>query len=72
MDIEFSRVVLGPVGNFINSNDYHYQTLKDNFDVLKFTDVWNRLHFTMGILYVTQSGFLSLINMYFPIIILNI
>ncbi|KAJ0552484.1 hypothetical protein HanHA89_Chr08g0285761 [Helianthus annuus] len=26
------------------------------------------LHFTMGILYVTRSGFLSLINMYFPII----
>ncbi|MFS8004211.1 putative poly(A)-specific ribonuclease [Helianthus anomalus] len=41
MDIEISVVVLRPVGNFINRNDYHYQTLKDNFDVLKFTDVWN-------------------------------
>ncbi|KAJ0948683.1 putative poly(A)-specific ribonuclease [Helianthus annuus] len=38
MDIEFSGVVLHPGGNFINGSDYHYQTLKDNFDVLKFTD----------------------------------
>ncbi|TYJ37866.1 hypothetical protein E1A91_A05G405000v1, partial [Gossypium mustelinum] len=30
MDIEFSGVVLRPVGTFKNINDYNYQTLKDN------------------------------------------
>lgn len=35
MDTEFPGVVLRPVGNFKNSNDYHYQTLKDNVDMLK-------------------------------------
>lgn len=35
MDTEFPGIVLRPVGNFKNSNDYHYQTLKDNVDVLK-------------------------------------
>ncbi|XP_009760590.1 putative CCR4-associated factor 1 homolog 7 [Nicotiana tabacum] len=35
MDTEFPGVVLRPVGNFKNSNDYHYQTLKDNVDLLK-------------------------------------
>lgn len=35
MDTEFPGVVLRPVGTFKNSNDYHYQTLKDNVDLLK-------------------------------------
>lgn len=35
MDTEFPGVVIRPVGNFKNSNAYHYQTLKDNVDMLK-------------------------------------
>ncbi|XP_071710329.1 probable CCR4-associated factor 1 homolog 7 [Rutidosis leptorrhynchoides] len=35
MDTEFPGIVIRPVGNFKNSNDYHYQTLKDNVDMLK-------------------------------------
>ncbi|KAL8230420.1 hypothetical protein R6Q57_000198 [Mikania cordata] len=35
MDTEFPGIVLRPVGNFKNNNDYHYQTLKDNVDMLK-------------------------------------
>ena len=35
MDTEFPGIALRPVGNFKNSNDYHYQTLKDNVDMLK-------------------------------------
>ncbi|XP_044479590.1 probable CCR4-associated factor 1 homolog 6 [Mangifera indica] len=35
MDTEFPGIVLRPVGNFKNGNDYHYQTLKDNVDMLK-------------------------------------
>ncbi|KAJ6745373.1 CCR4-ASSOCIATED FACTOR 1-like protein 10-RELATED [Salix koriyanagi] len=35
MDTEFPGVVLRPVGNFKNINDYNYQTLKDNVDMLK-------------------------------------
>ncbi|KAL6563167.1 ccr4 associated factor [Orobanche minor] len=35
MDTEFPGVVLRPLGNFKNSSDYHYQTLKDNVDLLK-------------------------------------
>lgn len=35
MDTEFPGIVLRPVGNFKNSNDYHYQTLKDNVDMFK-------------------------------------
>ncbi|CAI9754145.1 unnamed protein product [Fraxinus pennsylvanica] len=34
MDTEFPGVVLRPVGNFKNPNDYHFQTLKDNVDML--------------------------------------
>ncbi|KAL3587108.1 hypothetical protein D5086_013975 [Populus alba] len=33
MDTEFPGVVLRPVGNFKNINDYNYQTLKDNVDM---------------------------------------
>lgn len=35
MDTEFPGIVLRPVGNFKNSYDFHYQTLKDNVDMLK-------------------------------------
>lgn len=35
MDTEFPGIVLRPVGNFKNANDYHYQTLKDNVNLLK-------------------------------------
>ncbi|KAF8400538.1 hypothetical protein HHK36_013837 [Tetracentron sinense] len=35
MDTEFPGIVLRPVGNFKNSTDYHYQTLKANVDLLK-------------------------------------
>ncbi|CAH9112911.1 unnamed protein product [Cuscuta epithymum] len=35
MDTEFPGIVIRPVGNFKNSNDYHYQTLKNNVDMLK-------------------------------------
>ncbi|CAI9786812.1 unnamed protein product [Fraxinus pennsylvanica] len=34
MDTEFPGIVLRPVGNFNNSNDYHFQTLKDNVNML--------------------------------------
>ncbi|KAL0342173.1 UNVERIFIED_CONTAM: putative CCR4-associated factor 16 [Sesamum calycinum] len=35
MDTEFPGIVLRPVGNFKNANDYHYQTLKENVNLLK-------------------------------------
>lgn len=35
MDTEFPGVVLRPVGAFKNINEYNYQTLKDNVDMLK-------------------------------------
>lgn len=35
MDTEFPGVVLRPVGNFKHINDFNYQTLKDNVDMLK-------------------------------------
>ncbi|XP_015933705.1 probable CCR4-associated factor 1 homolog 6 [Arachis duranensis] len=35
MDTEFPGIVLRPVGNFKNSYDFHYQTLKENVDMLK-------------------------------------
>ncbi|CAN6570411.1 hypothetical protein ACFX2I_025212 [Malus domestica] len=35
MDTEFPGIVIRPVGNFKNGYDYHYQTLKDNVDMLK-------------------------------------
>ena len=34
-DTEFPGIVVRPVGTFKNTNDYHYQTLKSNVDVLK-------------------------------------
>lgn len=35
MDTEFPGIVIRPVGNFKNSSDYHYLTLKANVDLLK-------------------------------------
>ena len=35
MDTEFPGVVIRPVGAFKNINDYNYQTLKENVDMLK-------------------------------------
>ncbi|GAU42603.1 hypothetical protein TSUD_49520 [Trifolium subterraneum] len=35
MDTEFPGIVLRPVGNFKSNYDFHYQTLKDNVDMLK-------------------------------------
>lgn len=35
MDTEFPGIVLRPVGNFNSNYDFHYQTLKDNVDMLK-------------------------------------
>ena len=35
MDTKFHGVVLRPMENFKNINDYNYQTLKDNVDMLK-------------------------------------
>ncbi|KAH1158071.1 hypothetical protein GYH30_030353 [Glycine max] len=34
MDTKFHGVVLRPMENFKNINDYNYQTLKDNVDML--------------------------------------
>lgn len=39
MDTEFPGIVLRPVGNFKSSNEYHYQTLKDNVDMLKLIQI---------------------------------
>ncbi|XP_047941947.1 probable CCR4-associated factor 1 homolog 7 isoform X1 [Salvia hispanica] len=35
MDTEFPGIVIRPVGNFKNTNDLHYHTLRDNVDLLK-------------------------------------
>ncbi|XP_030546961.1 probable CCR4-associated factor 1 homolog 6 [Rhodamnia argentea] len=35
MDTEFPGIVVRPVGDFKNSSEYHYQTLKGNVDILK-------------------------------------
>ena len=35
MDTEFPGIVLRPVGSFKSGCDYHYQTLKENVDMLK-------------------------------------
>ncbi|KAI6689826.1 hypothetical protein NL676_026654 [Syzygium grande] len=35
MDTEFPGIVVRPVGNFKNSTEFHYQTLKENVDILK-------------------------------------
>jgi CCR4-NOT transcription complex subunit 7/8 len=34
-DTEFPGVVARPIGNFKNSSDYHFQTLRCNVDLLK-------------------------------------
>lgn len=50
MDTEFPGVVIRPVGNFKNSNDYHYQTLKDNVDILKLIQ--------LGLTFSDEKGYL--------------
>ncbi|KAL9250076.1 putative CCR4-associated factor 1 homolog 6 [Drosera capensis] len=35
MDTEFPGIVLRPIGHFKTNYEYHYQTLKDNVDMLK-------------------------------------
>jgi CCR4-NOT transcription complex subunit 7/8 len=35
MDTEFPGVVARPMGTFLSSTDYHYQTLRTNVDLLK-------------------------------------
>ncbi|GAB2225707.1 hypothetical protein Droror1_Dr00006511 [Drosera rotundifolia] len=35
MDTEFPGIVLRPLGNFKTSSDFHYQTLKENVNILK-------------------------------------
>ncbi|KAK1434022.1 hypothetical protein QVD17_10940 [Tagetes erecta] len=54
MDTEFPGIVLRPVGNFKNTNDYHYQTLKDNVDMLKLIQ--------LGLTFSDQQGNLPLLT----------
>lgn len=35
MDTEFPGIVARPTGNFLNTNEYNYQTIKCNVDLLK-------------------------------------
>ncbi|CAO2839699.1 unnamed protein product [Amaranthus hypochondriacus] len=39
MDTEFPGIVIRPVGNFKNSSDFHYRTLKQNVDMLKLIQI---------------------------------
>ncbi|CAO2813541.1 unnamed protein product [Amaranthus hypochondriacus] len=39
MDTEFPGIVIRPVGNFKNSSDFHYRTLKENVDMLKLIQI---------------------------------
>lgn len=64
MDTEFPGVVARPVGNFKNSGEYHYQTLRLNVDMLKliqlgltFTDAEGNLPRINGELCVWQFNF---------------
>ncbi|KAK9810273.1 hypothetical protein WJX72_007739 [[Myrmecia] bisecta] len=64
MDTEFPGVVARPVGNFKNSGEYHYQTLRCNVDMLKliqlgltFTDAEGNLPKVGGELCVWQFNF---------------
>ncbi|PRW61491.1 CCR4-associated factor [Chlorella sorokiniana] len=64
MDTEFPGVVARPVGNFKNSGEYHYQTLRLNVDMLKliqlgltFTDIEGNLPRINGELCVWQFNF---------------
>lgn len=34
-DCEFPAVVARPIGKFLTSTDYHYQTMRCNVDILK-------------------------------------
>ncbi|KAF2313009.1 hypothetical protein GH714_008740 [Hevea brasiliensis] len=54
MDTEFPGVVLRPVGNFKNINDYNYQTLKDNVDMLKLIQ--------LGLTFSDENGICPLVG----------
>jgi CCR4-NOT transcription complex subunit 7/8 len=64
MDTEFPGVVARPTGRFLNSGEYHYQTLRLNVDMLKliqlgltFTDEEGNLPKVNGELCVWQFNF---------------
>ncbi|DBA92152.1 hypothetical protein WJX77_001534 [Trebouxia sp. C0004] len=64
MDTEFPGVVARPVGNFKNSGEYHFQTLRCNVDMLKliqlgltFTNAEGKLPLCGGELCVWQFNF---------------
>lgn len=64
MDTEFPGIVARPVGNFKNSGEYHYQTLRVNVDMLKliqlgltFSDEHGNLPRCNGELCVWQFNF---------------
>eukprot|EP00887_Chlorella_sp_A99_P004930 scaffold4.g4930.t1 len=54
MDTEFPGVVARPVGNFKNSGEYHYQTLRLNVDMLKLIQ--------LGLTFTDETGGLPRIN----------
>lgn len=50
MDTEFPGVVARPIGNFKNSSDYHFQTLRCNVDLLKIIQ--------LGLTFTNKEGML--------------
>lgn len=54
MDTEFPGVVARPVGNFKNSGEYHYQTLRCNVDMLKLIQ--------LGMTFVDSEGSLPSVS----------
>lgn len=54
MDTEFPGVVARPLGNFKNSGEYHYQTLRLNVDMLKLIQ--------LGLTFTDDQGGLPRIN----------
>lgn len=54
MDTEFPGVVARPVGNFKNSGEYHYQTLRLNVDMLKLIQ--------LGLTFTDERGGLPRVN----------
>ncbi|KAK9834010.1 hypothetical protein WJX81_002780 [Elliptochloris bilobata] len=54
MDTEFPGVVARPVGQFKNSGEYHYQTLRCNVDMLKLIQ--------LGLTFANAEGKLPLVN----------
>lgn len=54
MDTEFPGVVARPVGNFKNSGEYHYQTLRINVNMLKLIQ--------LGLTFTDEKGNLPRVN----------